>query len=144
MDDTMILTDELKAAWRDLAVDAKKNKKIKLDRFEGTFSKTYALLVKHLSEKSLDRSYIELIAEAYLFANIEDEALELTCLAALVLTERMLAVCAFGNMSAALEPITIYIVEARKNLLLDFNDVNESISRLVKVFEGMYWKHRNA
>ncbi len=144
MEDAVMLAQNLKQAWRELVVEAQKSKKIKFEIFNSTFSQTYSLLSKHLTENSLDKKYIELIAEAYLFANTKDETLDHMCLAAFVLTERMLAHCAFGNAATVGEPATIYIMEARREILLDFNDVNESISRLTKVFDGMYWKKRNS
>ena len=143
MDDVVMLAKNLKQAWRDLAIEVQKNRKIKFEMFDSTFSQTYSLLSKYLTESSLDKNYIELVAEAYLFANIKDETLDHMCLATFVLTERMLAYCAFGNATTLVEPSTIYIVEARRDILLDFNDVNKSISKLIKVFEHVYWKKIN-
>lgn len=139
MNDTIILAEKLKESWRELSADVQKNKKISIEMFDSTFSQTYALLAKHLAENSLDKRFIELIAEAYLFANIKDEAVDYTCLAAFVLTERMLTYCAFGNTNS--DPSVIYIVETRRAIRLDFNDVGESLSKLTRVFEDMYWKN---
>lgn len=140
MEDTIVLAETLRQEWKDLGADVQKQKKIKLDRFESVFSQTYTLLSKHLEQTSLDRRMVELIAEAYLFANTKDDALDYTCLAAFVLTERMLACCAFGKAATVSAPSAIYIAEARRDILLDFNDVTESIDSLTKVFEDMYWK----
>ncbi len=140
MENAVMLVENLTQAWRGLVAEVQKNKKIKFEMFNSTFSQTYSLLAKHSTENSFDRKCIALIAEAYLFANIKDETLDHTCVAAFVLTERMLAYCVFGNASALTEPSTIYVVEARRDIPLDFNDVDESISKLTKVLEDMYWK----
>lgn len=144
MDDTVVLTNELKQAWRTLALEVKKERKIKIEAFYSTFSQTYSLLSKHIAENSLDKSYVELIAEAFLFANIKDEKLDNTCLAAFVLTERMLAHCAFDSSPSVVESSTIYLVDARREVPLDFNDASESISKLTKIFEDIYWKNINS
>lgn len=140
MNDATRSARKLAQDWRDLVIEIKKNKMLKFELFETTFSQTYSLLLKHSEEKSLDKNYIEMIAEAFLFANIKDEALDDKCLAAFVLTERMLTHCAFSTASASVETSMIYAVEARRDILLDFNNVGESISKLTKIFEGIYWK----
>ena len=143
MNNTIIATKEpkeLAQQWRALTEDVKKNKKIKVDIFDEVFTKTYSTLAMLASEKSIDKCYVEMIAEAYLFANIKDETLDYNCLAAFVLTERMLTYCAFNSSADLDKPSSIYIVEARKEILLDFNDVGESISKLARVFESIFWK----
>ncbi len=122
----------------------KKTKKLKLDVFNATFSQTYSLLSEHSAEDSLDKSYIELIAEAYLFANIKDDSLDSKCLAAFILTERMLNHCAFNNYPSTIEGASVYIFEARKDVRLNFADVNESINKLEKIFEKNYWETLNS
>lgn len=139
MSDAIILAKELKQAWYELYADVKKNKRIKFELFESTFSQTYALLSNHVNEATVDKKYIELIAQAYLFANIKDETLDSTCLAALVLTERMLAYCAFDN-SSIIDPTAIYIAEVRRDVIIDFNDIDESVSKLAAVFDSIFWK----
>lgn len=143
MENAVMEIEKLKQEWRDLAFDVPKNKKIKFEVFESAFSKTYALLLAHIDDKCLDKNLVELIAEAYLFANIKDDSLDSTCLAAFVLTERMLAGCAFGNAGSLIEASSIYIAEARRKILLDFGDVDSAISQLIKVFDGLYWNKVN-
>lgn len=144
MDENIVLINELKQAWSTLTLEVKKERKIKIENFYSTFSQTYALLSKHITENALDKIYIELIAEAFLFANIKDEKLDNTCLAAFVLTERMLAQCAFASSPSAVESSTIYLLDARREVPLDFNDASESISKLTKIFEDIYWKNINS
>ena len=75
MNDTIILVEELKQNWKALFFEIQKSQRFKFDLFSETFSHTYELLSKHFTDSSLDKSYIELIAEAYLFANIKNDSL---------------------------------------------------------------------
>lgn len=133
---------ELETAWTNLYNEANRNRRFKVEVFERAFSQTYSLLKESLEKRELDKQWICLIAKAYLFAKVEDDALEDVCLAAAVLTERMLNSFAFRKSSAE-EASTIYLIESREEILLDFNDVNESISRLVKIYEEAYWRKVN-
>ena len=65
----------------------------------------------------LDKRYVRLIATAYLFANINDDSLENICLAATVLTERMLNDFAFRTSNAE-DTSAIYIIESRNEILI--------------------------
>ena len=140
MENNLNATVNLKQMWRDLSTEAKKNKKIKMEVFEKIFTETYALLSKYAEESSVDKSCIEMIAQAYVFANIEDGALNDSCLAACVLTERMLDYCAFNGNSTLEGATTVYIAEARKEVRLNFDDVGASISTLAKVYEDLWWQ----
>lgn len=131
---------ELKEMWKTLYREVKVNRKFKIDTFENAFSQTYMLLADCSAEASLDKQYVQLIAEAYLFANISDNMLESACLAACVLTERMLNTCAFNCTSDAAKTATVYVLEAHKEILLDFGDINESISKLAKVYDDVFVK----
>ncbi|MBR7143101.1 MAG: hypothetical protein IKD06_06165 [Clostridia bacterium] len=133
----------LEATWSNLCDEIKRKQKFKFDIFEAAFSQTFSLLKSSLAEQVLDKRYVRLIATAYLFANINDESFENTCLAAAVLTERMLDNFAFHTSNVE-DTTAVYIIESRKEVLLDFNDVNESISKLVKIYEDAFWrKHTN-
>ncbi len=88
-----------------------------------------------LKENSVDKKYIGLIAEAYTFASIKDDKLGSTCLAAFVLTERMLDYCAFSSDLSEDKVPTVYVFELRKNIRLDFNNVTDSIYTLEKVLK---------
>ena len=144
MNDTVILIEELKLNWKALFLEIQKSKRFKFDLFSETFSHTYELLSKHLTESSLDKSYIELIADAYLFANIKDDSLGSKALAAFILTERMLNSCAFNASDSVIETAPVYIFEARKDVILNFTNVNESVNKLEKIFEKTYWETLNS
>lgn len=140
MDDNMILSEQLKQAWKSLGFEVKRDKKLKIEAFSSAFSQTYSLLSTHMSESSLDKKYIEMIVEAFLFANIKDNTLDNTCLAALILTERMLKSCLSGNNPSSAGQASIFIFETREEILIDFGDVNESINKLTNVIENIFWK----
>ncbi len=65
-------------------------------------------------------------------------------LAAFILTERMINCCAFNASSSAVETAPVYIFEARKDIMLNFTNVNESINTLEKIFEKTYWDTLNS
>ena len=143
MENNVMSTEELKQAWRNLYLDVKKSKKLKLEVFEPVFAQTYSVLAKYLSEKNIEKEHIGLIAEAFLFASVNEEGLDSTCFAAAVLTERMLNYCAFMGVPHTIDPSKIYVFEARKELRLDFDNVSDSVYTLSKVFEDLYWQKRN-
>ncbi len=126
--------------WKTLRRE-EKGKKFKIDIFETAFSQTYALLSEHSSDSSLDKQYIQLISEAYLFANINGSMLESTCLAASALTERMLDSVAFSYAPYKVEKSTVYILETREEITLDFNNINESLSNLAKAYDNVFFKN---
>ena len=144
MEETTIVTQNLKQEWRDLCAEVTRCKKLKIEMFDSAFSQTYAILAEHAEEKQLDKDLVSLVAEAYLFANIKDDSLDNKCLAAFVLTERMLNCCAFNSIAKTVDSTTIYIVDARKEVYLDFKEACDTVSRLTKIFEDMYWKNVNA
>lgn len=144
MSDNAILLDELKQNWKTLFFDTQKNKRLKFDMFSATFSQTYSLLSEHLAENSLDKNFIELIAEAYVFANIKSDSLDSKCLAAFILTERMLNHCVFNSAQSDSEGTYVYVFEARKDIRLNFADVDASINKLEKIFEKNYWETLNS
>ena len=131
---------ELTESWKTLYKETKYSKKLKFDAFETAFSQTYLLLAECSKGESIDKRYIRLIAEAFKFASISDNNLENECLAALVLTERMLNSIAFNSTSEAPETAVIYILESHEEITLAFNDVNDSISKLAKVYSNAGWK----
>ena len=131
---------ELIEAWKTLYKETKYSKKLKFDAFEAVFSQTYLLLAECSKGESIDKRYIRLIAEAFKFASINDNSLENECLAATVLTERMLNSVAFNISSEVSETAVIYVLESHEEITLAFNDVNDSISKLAKVYSNAGWK----
>ena len=133
---------ELEKTWKTLCSEVKKSKKLKFEIFKETFSQTYALLVECAAEKNVDKQLARVIAEAYLFANINDDSLESVCQAAIVLTERMLNHLAFSEVVDGADVSKVYVLEFRDEVQLNFRDIDESISALANVYDA-YWKKFN-
>lgn len=124
--------------WQKLNNQIKKNGYLDIKLFEDTFSKTYSLLSKCAGTENISKSYVELIASAYLFANNENNNLDNKYLAMLVLTERMLKSCAFST-TESLETSSVYVLKLRREVVLNFNNIHESIGILETMLEEAYW-----
>lgn len=140
MEDNRIEVAELIQGWELLCTDLKINYKLDFEQFRNVFSKTYSVLAQHSADGSLDKSYVELVAKAFLFANFDCKMLESKYAATLVLTERMLNCYAFNCAPEMPEGVTIYAVEARKDVFINFSNVNESLAVLEKILEQKYWQ----
>ena len=125
--------NELKKTWRSLCAEMKKTRKLKFEVFETVFAQTYSMLSSCVAEKGIEKDYVMLIAEAYLFSKSNDNVNDVTCLSACVLTERMLNHVLNGNTS---EITNIYVFEAHEEAVLNFNNVNESITTLKDLYEN--------
>ena len=66
--------------------------------------------------------------------------LDFRYLATMVLTERMLNCYVTNSTPATQGSVPVYILEARSDVQVDFNNVNESLAKLVRIFEEDYWK----
>ena len=132
---------EIIDSWEKLHTELKKNKKIDFDIFNKTFTQTYALLKPISTSDTLDKKYVELISNAFLFANNISNDIDGKCRAILTLTERMINCYAFRCSSEIPEGTNIYILDSRKDVYLDFNDVDESINKLEKLFNESFWKN---
>ena len=141
MDEKNITTFELVNCWEKLNFELKKNKKIDFDFFCDTFTRTYSLLTQFATTDSLDKKYIELISTAFLFANNLNNDLNGKCRAILTLTERMINCCAFNISTDIPQGTNIYILDSRKDVYINFNDIDESVMKLEKLFEENFWKN---
>lgn len=132
---------ELAQAWRSLHLSVVVENKMSYDEFSKTFSETYSLLKGFTEENHIDKEYVELIANAYCFSNLPSAKYENKIGAAFVLTERMLKYCTMdSNACASAEGVTVYFMEDRKDIFLDFNNVDRSIAEVMSVIEANYWK----
>ena len=132
---------ELAQDWKNLHMGIVVENKMSYDDFSKTFSKTYNLLKEFTKENHIDKEYVELIANAYCFSNLPSEKYENKIGAAFVLTERMLKYCTMDNNACASdEGVKVYFMEVRKDVFLDFNNVDSSISEIISVIEASYWK----
>ena len=127
--------------WETLRVDLKRNKKMDFAQFNAAFNKTYTLLSQSAVDSTVDRALLPVIAAAVLFAGNDNRELDNKFRAALTLTERMISSCAFQG---AVEPpigTMVYIFEMRKDVYIDFTNVNESVTRIEKLFEEEFWRN---
>ena len=138
MEEKMTL-EALKQGWRELNFNVRKRSRLDLSQFKRLFSETYALLSENSAAVSLEKSCVEMIAEAYLFANTENREIDDSGLAAFVLTERMLQNCAFRASATACANAVVYVIESRKEVSLNFLDVDESLRKLEKVLADRSW-----
>ncbi len=130
---------ELARSWKTLAFEMKRDKKVDLSVFCDVFTQTYELLSRCATENSVNKEYVAIIAEAFLFANADSNELSSKCVATLVLTERMLTDCAFRTHPTLPEGSEIYMLEARRDVYVDFNNPGESVAILEKAFDERFW-----
>ena len=135
IEEKVISVERLTLDWRELSNGVKNSQKFKFEKFEAAFNDTYELLTKSAEAGALDRKTAALVSEAFLFANSEGDSVESICLAAFVLTERMLNYCAFSNKAASGDSASVYIIEARREIDLDFKNPGESVGKLKEIFE---------
>ena len=141
MEENITNVFELVECWEKLDYELKKNKRIDFDLFSQTFAKTYSLLTQFATSDSLDKKYVELISTAFLFANNVNGDVDGKCRAILTLTERMITCCAFTNNDAAPEGTNIYILDSRKDVYIKFKDIDESVLKLERLFNELFWKN---
>ena len=138
MEEKMTL-EALKLGWKELNFNVRKRSRLDLSEFKRLFSETYALLSENSAADSLAKDCVEMIAEAYLFANTENREMDDSGLAAFVLTERMLASCAFNVSADVCDYSAVYVIESRKEVYLNFADVDESLRKLERVLADRSW-----
>ena len=129
---------ELARSWKNLDFELKKRKNIDLSAFVDVFSQTYDLLSQCATETVIKKEYISVIAEAYVFANADSNELDSKCLAILVLTERMLTDCAFRTYPTVPKGSEIYILEARRDVYVNYDYPAEAVEILEKAFDERF------
>lgn len=133
--------NDLLQGWKKLNIEIKTKKKIDMDLFKDVFTKTYSMLSGTAKDVTVSKESVEIVAEAYLFANTENKMLDSKYLAALVLTERMLNCYAFSSAADSSGVSTVYILDLRKEVKINFNNVSESMNLLESAFEANYWNN---
>lgn len=132
---------ELAQEWKNLHLSVVAENKMSYDDFSRVFSQTYNLLKSFIGENHIDKEYVELVANAYCFSNLPSVKYENKIGAAFVLTERMLKYCTMDiNACASDDGVTVYFMEERKDVFLNFNNVDRSIAEIISVIEANYWK----
>jgi hypothetical protein len=139
MEENKIVVATLTQEWKTLREDIQKNKRLEFSAFEDVFSKTYKLLSQISMDATVEKQYINLIVNAFLFANSDSKDLEFKYLAAMVLTERMLNTVISEEPKASRSEAKIYVLELRQEVSLSFENIGESINTLVKLYDGDFW-----
>lgn len=140
MEDTTFDFEQLANTWRTLEQDVK-NGKLSLEKFCNAFSSTYALLSANASENCIEKKLIPIIVNASLFARADvSENIDSKYKAALILTERMLDAVTADGAGEISDESTVYILDLRRDIKINFKGINDSIELLAKHFEAEYWK----
>lgn len=134
-----VTMEALKKGWRTLNFEVRKRGRLDMSEFKRLFTETYAVLSEMSAADSVRKDCVAMIAEAYLFANTENRELNDSGMPAFVLTERMLNNCVFGSVSGDCNISNVYLIEARKEVYLDFKDVDGSLRKLEAVLADSYW-----
>lgn len=141
MDEIKIELEQLANHWKSLHHDIKTAGKLDFDVFADTFSNTYRLLCQTTSQPSVERKLLPIIMNAYLFAHADvSEHIDAKYKASLVFTERMLRSVMDGSGG---DTSTVYILELREEIRINFNDVTGSVASLARKFEIGYWNKIN-
>ena len=141
MENKEITTDEIRTLsedWNQLRLEIINRKKIDYDTFKKVFLNTYRVMEEVIEKEQIDREYLGLILSAHNFANLQVDTCSDTSYAALVLTERMLQCCALHDeqkKSAGTGVSYLYILEERKEVKIEFNNVDQSISTLTDIIK---------
>ena len=140
MEGTTFDFEQLANTWRALEQDVK-NSKLSFETFYNAFSNTYKLLSASASEPCVEKKYLSIIVNASLFARAEvSENIDSKYKAALILTERMLDAVTAVDAADPSGESTVYILDLRQEIKINFKEVNDSIELLAKHFEAEYWK----
>lgn len=121
----------LAASWQQLTSGVKIKRRLDAELFKETFSQTFRLLKGYAKETAVEKEQIPLIINAYTFSVTDREQAEAQCNAACVLTERMIHRCLMDRSITEIpNGAAVYILEERKEIWLDFNDVSRALETL--------------
>lgn len=133
---------ELAQRWKTLQQNVKRMNNFSYDFFEKLFADTYRLLKNCTKESTIDKSLMPLIVNAYCFANLSDYKFDSRIVAAFVLTERMLQYCVVEDDSNyAVDGVTVYSIEERKEIFINFNDIGSSMKELINAIDSNSYKN---
>ena len=121
----------LRQQWQQLLTEVENKRRLNDELFKDVFAQTYQLLKTCPEDTKLEKAYLPLIIAAHNFSIADREQAEAKCAAASVLTERMLHRCLMDPEAVGIpQGTTVYVLEERKDLYLDFNDVNLAMEKL--------------
>ena len=131
-------------AWIDLKTTLLNSNKLDLDLFKETFTETFELLCQCRQQPEIDKRWMPIIINAYHFANTKCVGVDYTLQSATVLTERMLKFCVLseGMPNETVAGMTMYILETRQEIYLDFTNPVAAIGELSKVYDKILWDRK--
>lgn len=134
--------DTLVEQWKTLKAHLQEKDGLDYPLFQQTFAQTYQVLSACKKETVLDKQIMPLIVSAYSFIYTGISSADFTSQAAFVLTERMLQCCVLtvDTREPQVHGVNLYIVEAFREIYLDFIDVEKTLQRLSQVIEKAYWQ----
>lgn len=128
---------DLANGWDTLRYNAIKKNSVNLEEFTKVFTDTYAILKELTQEPAIAKNYMPLILSAACYAKLTIADNDKLVHATFVLTERMLHYCISGNPIATMltDCALIYSPGERKEVLISFNQVDASISEIIRILE---------
>lgn len=131
----------LASNWSALTAGLLERNTLDYPLFKATFSETFALLSPCRKESAIDKSLLRLILNAHQFVRTDCSPVDSTPPAAAILTERMLQFCLLSSDSGqeCATGSTIYIIQNRQEIFVDFLNIERSIERLVQVLNNQFW-----
>lgn len=128
---------ELANNWNDLRYNVVKKNVFVLEKFDETFTDTYEVLKELTKEATIDKKYMPLITNVACFAKASTDSEDKRIRAAFILAERMLNYCISDSSLATMLPdcALIYSPVERKELVISFKDVGNSIIDIVTILE---------
>lgn len=129
--------ESLIASWKELNAHVEEQDTFPRETFEQVFDGTYDILAPLSTTTSVDKEYLALIMEMRDFVSRRQRGLGEEYVASLVITERLLYHCVVRPAAYVerVECATIYTMESREDIVLDFTKVGHAIDVLVQVLK---------
>ena len=124
--------------WNKLRGVLVSGNKVDYEFFKSTFNETVTILKNCYDDDSISKVYFELIICAYRFVHTDSLVVDAFSQATVVMTERMLHHFVLDSEKNSNEPrdgVFVYVLEERKQMYVDFNNIDESVRELQRVIE---------
>ena len=137
MENATVDTKLLASEWERLTFDLNLKGRLDFEVFKKTFAETFNLLRPYTVSDVIKKEYMDVIVKAYAVVTCEAEIANCYPQAAAILTERMLHHCVVNTAAADASGINIYLVESKKEVYINFEDIDYSIEVLAQAIEGV-------
>ncbi len=129
----------LAVEWRKLRTLLTTNNKLEYELFKKVFEETRDLLSSCATATAIDKSYMNVIVEAYKFSGTDGAYKDAKPQAALIMTERMLQHYVLdSHVGDVRSGVYVYVLEAKEEIYIDFENVDTSIAVLGRALERRY------